>query len=66
MNRRSKNGLTSEQACEFGLGKNVLTPPPSETWWEMLLDKFKDPILIILIVADIFSFIVNIIQKEPL
>ena len=63
---RSKNGLTSEQARMFGIGRNVLTPPPSETWWEMLLDKFKDPILIILIVADIFSFIVNIIQKEPL
>lgn len=64
--KRSKNGLTSEQARMFGTGRNVLTPPPSETWWEMLLDKFKDPILIILIVADIFSFIVNIIQKEPL
>lgn len=63
---RSKNGLTSEQARMFGTGRNVLTPPPNETWWEMLLDKFKDPILIILIVADIFSFIVNIIQKEPL
>lgn len=63
---RSKNGLTSEQARMFGTGRNVLTPPPSETWWEMLLDKFKDPILIILIVADIFSFIVNIIQKESL
>lgn len=63
---RSKNGLTSEQVRMFGIGRNVLTPPPSVTWWEMLLDKFKDPILIILIVADIFSFIVNIIQKEPL
>lgn len=63
---KSKSGLTSEQARMFGTGRNVLTPPPSETWWEMLLDKFKDPILIILIVADIFSFIVNIIQKEPL
>ena len=63
---RSKNGLTSEQVRMFGTGRNVLTPPPSISWWEMLLDKFKDPILIILIIADIFSFIVNIIQKEPL
>lgn len=63
---KSKSGLTSEQVRMFGIGRNVLTPPPSVTWWEMLLDKFKDPILIILIVADIFSFIVNIIQKEPL
>ena len=32
----------------------------------MLFDKFKDPIILILIVADIFSFVVNFIQKEPL
>lgn len=61
-----KLGLTSEQARMFGTGRNVLTPPSSETWWEMLLDKFKDPILIILIIADVFSFIVNIVQSEPL
>lgn len=47
-------------------GQNVLTPPPSVTWYEMLFDKFKDPIIIILIVADIFSFVVNIVQGEPM
>lgn len=60
-----KLGLTSEQARMFGTGKNVLTPPPSEKWWEILLDKFKDPIIVILIVADIFSFVVNLVQNEP-
>lgn len=64
--KRSKNGLTSEQVRMFGTGKNVLTPPPSETWWEMLLDKFKDPIIIILSVADLFSFIVAVVSNEPL
>lgn len=62
----NKNGLTSLEACEFGTGRNVLTPPPSTPWYEILLDKFKDPILMILIIADVFSFAVNIIQKEPL
>lgn len=62
----NKNGLTSEEARKFGTGRNVLTPPPSTPWYEILLDKFKDPILTILIVADIFSFIVNLVQKEPL
>lgn len=61
-----KNGLTSLEAREFGTGRNVLTPPPSTPWYEILLDKFKDPILMILIIADVFSFAVNIIQKEPL
>lgn len=62
----NKNGLTSEEARKFGTSRNVLTPPPSTPWYEILLDKFKDPILTILIVADIFSFIVNLVQKEPL
>lgn len=62
----NKNGLTSLEAHEFGTGRNVLTPPPSTPWYEILLDKFKDPILMILIIADVFSFAVNIIQKEPL
>lgn len=62
----NKNGLTSLEAREFGTGRNVLTPPPSTPWYEILLDKFKDPILMILIIADVFSFAVNIIQKEPL
>lgn len=62
----NKSGLTSEEARKFGTCRNVLTPPPSTPWYEILLEKFKDPILTILIVADIFSFIVNLAQKEPL
>ena len=59
-------GLTTSEALTIGKGKNILTPPASTTWYEMLFDKFKDPIILILIVADIFSFVVNFIQKEPL
>ena len=59
-------GLTTSEALAIGKGKNILTPPASTTWYEMLFDKFKDPIILILIVADIFSFVVNFIQKEPL
>ena len=59
-------GLTTSEALAIGNGKNILTPPASTTWYEMLFDKFKDPIILILIVADIFSFVVNFIQKEPL
>ena len=59
-------GLTTAQANSFGKGKNILTPPPSTTWWEMLIEKYKDPIIIILMVADVFSFIVNIVQGEPM
>lgn len=59
------NGLTSAYADQHK-GQNVLTPAKSITWYEMLFDKFKDPIIIILIVADLFSFVVNFYQNEPL
>lgn len=55
-------GLTSGQAK----GQNILTPPPSTTWYQMLFEKYKDPIIIILMVAAVFSFIVNIVQGEPM
>lgn len=61
----NKNGLTSLEAYEFGTGRNVLTPPESETWLDILLDKFKDPIIIILCVADVFSLIVALATNEP-
>lgn len=66
MNNENYKGLTSVEALEFGKGRNVLTPPPSIKWYELLMEKFKDPIIVILIVADIFSFVVNIIEKEPM
>lgn len=59
-------GLTSIEVLGKGLGRNILTPPPSTTWYQMLFEKYKDPIIIILIVAAIFSFVVNIIQGEPM
>ena len=55
-------GLTSGQVK----GQNILTPPPSTTWYQMLFEKYKDPIIIILMVAAVFSFIVNIVQGEPM
>lgn len=55
-------GLTSGQAK----GQNILTPPPSTTWYQMLFEKYKDPIIIILMVAAVFSFIINVVQGEPM
>lgn len=47
-------------------GKNILTPPPSTPWYEILLEKFQDPIIKILIAACVVNLIVNIYQHEPL
>ena len=38
-------------------GSNTLTPPKRERWYHLLLEKFKDPIIKLLIVAAILSLI---------
>lgn len=50
-------------------GKNVLTPPPSKPWWKLFLEKFKDPIILILLAAAVISIVVGIFEGnliEPL
>ncbi len=46
-------GLTQQQAeaSRHQHGSNQLTPPETETFWEKLLDNFKDPMIVILMVA---------------
>jgi Ca2+-transporting ATPase len=36
-------------------GANVLTPPEKDPWWKEFLDKFTDPLIIILLVAGVLS-----------
>lgn len=43
-------------------GKNLLTPPKQKKWWQLYLEKFKDPIIIILLVALGVSFVVGFIE----
>jgi len=46
-------GLTDAQVLESRKlhGKNILSPPPKEPLWKQFLEKFTDPIIIILLVA---------------
>ena len=46
-------GLTDEQVIESRKkhGENILTPPKKESLWKQFLEKFTDPIIIILLVA---------------
>ena len=50
-------GLTDEQVASSRLqhGANILTPVEREPWWKKLLDKFRDPLIIILLVAGVLS-----------
>ncbi|MFC1706879.1 calcium-translocating P-type ATPase, PMCA-type [Planctomycetota bacterium] len=51
-------GLSAAEVSESRRlhGDNVLTPPARTPWWELLLEKFDDPVIRILIVAAVLSF----------
>ncbi len=59
-------GLTSEEVLKSRekYGINVLTPPEREPWWKLLLEKFDDPIIRILIIAAIIAIGVGIMEGE--
>ena len=54
---RPYTGLTNAEALESRRknGVNVLTPPPKTPWWKEFLNKFSDPLIIILLVAGVLS-----------
>ncbi|MBQ2026006.1 MAG: hypothetical protein II215_06020, partial [Paludibacteraceae bacterium] len=47
------NGLTDAQVLQSReqYGVNLLTPPKQTPWWKLYLEKFRDPIIVILLVA---------------
>lgn len=47
------SGLTEEQVRESRAkyGANVLTPPEKDPLWKQFLEKFSDPLIIILLIA---------------
>lgn len=57
-------GLSQEEVIKSREqhGKNLLTPPKQKKWWQLYLEKFKDPIIIILLVALGVSFVVGFIE----
>lgn len=59
-------GLTNKQAEQLLSidGENVLSPAKRDPWYIMLLDGFKDPLIIILSVAAILSLVIGIIKAE--
>lgn len=62
-------GLSSAEVEESRKlhGSNQLTPPSRDPWWVQLLEKFTDPLIVILIVAAVISFIpVIIADHSPL
>lgn len=50
-------GLNDQQVIESRVkyGVNILTPPEKEPLWKQFLEKFEDPLIIILMVAGVLS-----------
>lgn len=61
-------GLTDEQVITSRErnGANLLTPPQKEPWWRQFLDKFRDPLIIILIIAGIASIGISLYEYYAL
>ena len=51
------SGLSPQQVLDSRQkhGANVLTPPEKEPLWKQFLEKFKDPLIIVLLIAGILS-----------
>lgn len=62
----SHKGLTEKEVLESREknGVNLLTPPKRPSLWKLYLEKFEDPIIRILLVAVVFSFIISVIENE--
>ena len=60
------NGLNEQQVRESRekYGDNVITPPKRTPWWRLYIEKFRDPIIRILIIAALLSFVISSIQHE--
>ena len=57
-------GLTQQQVEESRRqhGANVLTPPAEESLWRLFLDKFKDPLIIVLLMAGVLSILISLYE----
>ncbi|MCF0243358.1 MAG: calcium-translocating P-type ATPase, PMCA-type [Bacteroidaceae bacterium] len=69
---KSYTGLTEAQVAESRKkhGKNILTPPAKEPVWKLYLEKFHDPLIIILLIAGVLSVGISCyeywgLQNEP-
>lgn len=60
----NNQGLNDEQVAKSRAtyGANLLTPPPQTPWWKLYIEKFKDPIIIILLFATAISLVVGIVE----
>ena len=57
-------GDAQVEASRSQHGENVLTPPRRTSYWKLYLDKYRDPIIQILIVAALVSLLLAFIERD--
>ncbi len=59
-------GLSSEEVVESRRlhGTNILTPAREESPWRLLADKFRDPIIRVLLVAAVLSLAIGFVHRD--
>ena len=64
--RHNTSGLTSEEVLRSRTlhGSNVITPPREESPWRLLAEKFRDPIIVVLLVAALLSLGVAFVDRD--
>ncbi|MCI6726250.1 MAG: cation-transporting P-type ATPase, partial [Bacteroidales bacterium] len=58
-------GLTAAEVANSRAahGSNVLTPPAKESLWRKFLEKFTDPLIVILLIAGLLSIGIAVYEK---
>jgi Ca2+-transporting ATPase len=65
-NKINPKGLTDEEVLKFReeYGQNILTPPRRISLWKLYLDKYRDPIIVILLIAAAISLLLAVFSRE--
>ncbi len=63
-NTPNLRGLTEQEVVESRNihGENVLTPPAQDSLWHLFMEKFKDPLIIVLLIAGVLSIAISVYE----
>ena len=56
-NKRRYQGLNEAEVLQSRekYGRNLITPPEETPWWKLYLEKFQDPIIMILLIISFYK-----------
>ena len=61
-----RQGLTTIEVEKSRLehGENVLTPPKRQSMWHLYLEKYRDPMIRILLIAAVVSLVLAFVKQD--